>query len=764
MTNAANTAAPMTSDTTSDTAPDTTDVYPLLPAIVRRRDAEQGQPLKALLDIVSRQAAVVEDDLAGLYRNWFIETCQDWVIPYLGDLVGYQLLPGVDAGNPNPALAAPRADVADTIGDRRRKGTLALFERLAADVARWPARAVELRQLVGITEPVRRFSGDAAANAARLATGGYVDLRNGDALERLDGPFDQLAHTVEVARIDTDSRPDRRRGRANLPHVGVFVWRLGVYSRTHAPAFVDGNIANHSFILNPLGMELPLVCKPVPDATQSADEPNVPAFIRRRAFAANAADYYGVDKSLCLWRDDEADPVPLSQILCTDLNQGGFTDPAPGTVNVDPVLGRAIFAPDIAPKSGLRTTFHYAFPADLGGGEYPRQVEAIAARYPVGPSQPDATIAAAITRWQADRTADPNKARAVIEIIDSGIYTESLTLSLALGDDLTLRAANGAWPLLDLTKPLTVTSTATTQQPVTQRPTLTLDGLLVRGAVAPSGMLGAVTLRHTTLVPPVHLAPTIVRATPAASAIAFPAPTASAAVPAPAPAATPAAQPAIIPSLHATDLIGDLTIDHCVLGALLIDTSDTVTHDPPRLVIRDSVVVDKSSAQPAQPVALGTSTGSLPYVALTVQRSTIDGQAGAHAADLVENSIFGGPFAVARRQHGCVRFSWIPTGSRTPRRYHCQPDLVTAAAGPTAAAQQLEAARVAPLFTATDYGAPGFYQLHRTCAQEITRGADDASELGAYHDLFQPQREDGLRLRLNEHCPAGNRVGILFAS
>ena len=110
----------------------------------------------------------------GLNRDWFIETCQDWAIPYLGDLVGYRLLPGVDASNPNPALVSPRADVANTIGYRRRKGTLALLERLAADIARWPARAVELRQLVGSTETVRRFSGDATANAARLAAGGYV--------------------------------------------------------------------------------------------------------------------------------------------------------------------------------------------------------------------------------------------------------------------------------------------------------------------------------------------------------------------------------------------------------------------------------------------------------------------------------------------------------------------------------------------------------------------------------------------------------------
>ena len=46
------------------------------------------------------------------------------------------------------------------------------------------------------------------------------------------------------------------------------------------------------------------------------------------------------------------------------------------------------------------------------------------------------------------------------------------------------------------------------------------------------------------------------------------------------------------------------------------------------------------------------------------------------AIQLAENSIFLGKVHVARRQTGCMRFSYVPLGSRTPKRYHCQPDLV----------------------------------------------------------------------------------------
>jgi len=44
------------------------------------------------------------------------------------------------------------------------------------------------------------------------------------------------------------------------------------------------------------------------------------------------------------------------------------------------------------------------------------------------------------------------------------------------------------------------------------------------------------------------------------------------------------------------------------------------------------------------------------------------------------------------------------------------------------------------------------------------RGADDESEMGAFHDLFQPQREANLLARLDEFTPAGMDVGIIHAS
>jgi len=180
-------------------------LYELLPVVYRMRDAEQGKPLRAMLRVIAEQVNLVEDDIHQLYENWFIETCEDWVVPYLGDLVGYE--PVHEAGEPSGVdtlqgrqrnkILIPRREVANTIRYRRRKGTLALLELLANDVAGWPARAVEFRNLLSRTQAINHQQPD---------QGQTVDLRKGAALDLLDSSFDTIAHSVDVRRINSICR------------------------------------------------------------------------------------------------------------------------------------------------------------------------------------------------------------------------------------------------------------------------------------------------------------------------------------------------------------------------------------------------------------------------------------------------------------------------------------------------------------------------------------------------------------------------------
>ena len=97
----------------------TTDkLYELLPAIIRQRDSERGEPLRALVAVLAGQGRLVEGDLQRLYDNLFIETCDDWVVPYLGDLLGVRGLHDTGA-----AGFSQRGRVANTLAYRRRKGT-----------------------------------------------------------------------------------------------------------------------------------------------------------------------------------------------------------------------------------------------------------------------------------------------------------------------------------------------------------------------------------------------------------------------------------------------------------------------------------------------------------------------------------------------------------------------------------------------------------------------------------------------------------------
>lgn len=94
-------------------------LYNLLPAIYRVRDSAQGEPLRTLLAVIEGELEQIEADVEGLYDNWFIETCDEWAIPYIADLLGVRLLHSVNTDG----SFSQRAYVANTLRYRRRKGT-----------------------------------------------------------------------------------------------------------------------------------------------------------------------------------------------------------------------------------------------------------------------------------------------------------------------------------------------------------------------------------------------------------------------------------------------------------------------------------------------------------------------------------------------------------------------------------------------------------------------------------------------------------------
>ncbi|UYB40434.1 hypothetical protein SLV14_003055 [Streptomyces sp. Je 1-4] len=722
----------------------------LLPQWHRLRDAEHGEPLRALLAVIAEQVDRVRDGVAQQYDDWFVETAAPWVLPYLGDLVGYRPLPGYervlatglrDGGLPDSSrrrlaeALAPRREVAATVGNRRRKGTLPLLEELSESVAGWPARAVELSRLVAHHQPVKLYgAGTGADGARRRGRGRMVDVRDGAALDLAGGPFGTVARTVDVRRADSP----RRQGGYTPAGVGLFVWRLKPYSVTRAPAYCVDR-ARNLYTFSILGNDTPLLTRPEPEpsAAHIATLDNVPATIRRRQLHDRLADYYGPGKSLVIRRDGQEAPVPLSDIVVADLSDWRYR-PKRGQIAVDPELGRMAFGARSAPRQGVWVDYHYGFGDDLGGGEYPRERATApdATVYQVGPHRPYQRIMDAYAAWQHDRRAGRCGPDGIIEITHSGAYQEQLDFDLDPGDRLELRAAEGTRPVIRLldwysNRPdaLNIRAREGNCAPG-DRPRMVLDGLLVTGrGLHVSGPMGSLVLRHCTLVPGWSLEPECAPHSPEE------------------------------PSLVLDRTTACVEVDRCILGTIEV-IGDEVSTDPLEVHLRDSIL---DATGPAR-TALSAPDCRHAHAVLSVHRSTVIGEVNTHAVRLAENSIFTGRLRVARRGIGCLRFSYAPPGSRTPRRHRCQPDL----AGPGAAE------RVRPQLRAERYGTPWYGQLAAgwdggapgpsRAGGAIRRGAEDGAEMGAYHDLYQPQREDSLRARLAEYTPAGSDAGIVFVT
>src|SRR5215216_6355316 len=179
-----------------------TDLYNLLPAVYRLRDIERGYPLGALLRVLAREAGVLKENIDGLWDDFFVETCDDWVIPYIGDLVGNVPL--------HEAVRGRRADVAKTIYYRRRKGTLPMLEELARDVTGWGAHVVAFFELLIWNQNL---------NHLRMHSTGCPDVRSPEAIDRLNTAFDFMSHTVDVRY------PAQDEGWYNIRNIGFFLWR-----------------------------------------------------------------------------------------------------------------------------------------------------------------------------------------------------------------------------------------------------------------------------------------------------------------------------------------------------------------------------------------------------------------------------------------------------------------------------------------------------------------------------------------------------------
>ncbi len=700
-------------------------LFDLLPVVYRIRDAEGSGELRALIELIDEQAEMLGADLDGLWDDLFIETCAEWVVPYIGDLVAntplYEI-PGVGR----------RADVAETIHWRRRKGTLSMLGALARTVTGWGATAVATFELLSWNQNLNHLrmlrSADDPDGRHPLSMDrvGTVDLRDRDLVDRIDGAFDQITHTVDVRPIGDAE------GWYGLRKVCFFVFRLQAFPMAAMTPAAIKSAGPGCLSFSPLGQDAPVFHETTPvEEDQLADENNVSAPIRPYRFYQHPALDW--NQSLTIRHGPGGERVPVSAILCKDLS--AWPQVPEEMIAVDVRTGRIRVGTKYQLAAPVTVDAAYGFSAPIGGGPYPRESASAAGTAAAALANPNElilevaqggvggrfpSIEAALSNWQA--LTPPPDLRIVI--------SDSATYELAGALELKLPGLTGSPRVMiiaaDEQRPLLVGDITVEE---TQLGSFALDGLLVSGTVTVRGPVEEVSISDCTLVPGLALEETGDPIDPEAAAF-------------------------VCDNLKEGR---EIELARSITGPLRIAAKGN------RLTISDGIV--DAPPGPARRVAIAENDAGAPGPESTLERVTVLGDVSVRELALASDSIFvAGRVRAQRRQAGCMRFCSLSLeGARTPRRYRCQPDLVRAAA-PDAQAADAEALRVTPSFTTSRYGQPAYLQLGRGCAGEIREGAHDGAEMGAFHLLLQPFRETNLRVRLEEYLPFGLEPGIVHVT
>ena len=531
-------------------------LYERLPEIYRIRDGEQLPPgqLAAYLSSVEQVFGALHENIEALYADLFIDSCEDWVIPYIADLLGTSHLKGDSR--------TLRADVADTIALRRRKGTLGAIERLAANLTGWPCRAVEMFPNLAWAQHLNHQRPDRGGHPpyglpgiTRFTPrrGGTVAVRDPAMLSLVGTAFDPFAYTPDVKRADDGAK------HINLPNLAIHLWRLEAYRLAVTRPLLKGvqslgippagsNRARFAlrFDLDPLDRPVRLFNsyqRPAPNpatgihpltAPDAVGAPILPARLEEESEAGNPGAYVSVDVftettdgpegldigdvGLQFYHPDAGalDGVDWrfrSANLCA-WETGLKAELLAHDIVIDPVIGRVVIGlATLAQRNAMvsgpaasaipRVFFGYTYGAAGPIGAHPisrdhQPVPGAELRIVNGLDTNTPTLQEALVNLQ-DETGP-----LIVEIRDSllheldpatltGAINEGGTVAARLVHPLTIRAASGAKPVIRLAAPLAFRP-ADPGAPEATTVSVTLNGLFVTGTNAAAPLIARAAL------------------------------------------------------------------------------------------------------------------------------------------------------------------------------------------------------------------------------------------------------------------------------
>jgi hypothetical protein len=688
----------------------------LLPEVYAERDGEDGpqkDALRGLMQVLSEPAEKLNQNVQQLYDDMFIETCADWVVPYIGDLLGVRGLHTLSGD-----IASMRAWIANTLNYRRRKGTHYAIGLLAEDVSGYGAVAGEMFERLGWNQHLDHLRDQSE----------FVDFRNINQLELVDTILDTTTKTVEVRRVNNG------RGKYNIQNVALGLWRLHAYPLTNVRCQPRAGNPGEYF-MDPLGRDVPLFNSPERDNPGLANEIRLPKALRRlplfedieeiRAAGTSAGSAYFDSQPVFAIRVRGAADIPADKILICNLET--WQDiPAGYDVGIDPLNGRVKFLVNTGHPKEVFVDYSYGGVSDIGGGPYDRN-ESVAEIMPdkpqwyrvvstdpalTGQLHLRTTLKDAIDDWNGLTNQDDG----LIVVLDSDTYSHTAVQAINLKSNGHLMIVSALWPaptgprdyaLINATdvRPtiigdFDITGTA---GPTSQNPgRLTLSGLQIHGQLKVSnGNLGGLEIEDCTL-------------TKAGSGL------------------------RIEGASGAKNRNLELLLKRVFLPN--IEVIPTVA----AIELTDGIIEGKVDAIQS-PANIVTST-----IGDTVHVRRLD----------ASDCIFNQRVTVERTQEGCVRFCYLPPLSKVPRPYRCQPEYAIQQ-NPTVSPDRIRS-RVTPNYVSVTLGNPAYRQLTTATATEILTGASNGCEMGVYNRELQQYRLSNLSTTLNDYMRLGMEFGFFF--
>lgn len=752
-----------------------------VPEIYRTLDAEPpaNHALRALIELVAAEAALLRRDIDRLWDDQAIELCDDWAIAYLGALVSVVPMSPV---NPRARrLAAARA-----IAYQRRKGTPTVLQMAIRDIGGIEGRVVEaFRRLV---RHPHRLDIDTIARGSVTGSpgGGFVDLADPRILGLTDGAFDEAAHFHDPRRlrgphgrygirkvnlhlfpyrsvqIDLPTPEEIAPGRSTLDPSGrdVALWQRG-------QALDRGPTE-----LREVDMPIAILCRRFnasshvlsAEALAAINDPALDAalaplldvrFPSARAFRRNVAArlspaqrtaFYGalLDATLepeapraVLWGDSLAltnaaehtdAALSPSAVLAADLDDWTVTPEDHVAVVVDPERGRVIEGPAFAEQPLFADRLHLGIFDAVG---------AVGLRVGGGALPPaDSTLPSGATGGGGGFTsAGPVAVTLPAPLIGTHRFDTSRTYEPALPAGRTysgitqarLDAADGTRPHVRFrpgagTLDLTFTAAAPVEG---ETRSLEIDGLWL-------GLLAET-------ISPEAVADPSDPATPVTARIVLdgdfdrvtlrhvtldPGGERARATP---------LQAVAIPQvrLEIEGQVDVLTIDRCITGPIRETNADPALCNPGQISICDSIV---QAIRPDE-AAIRTRLGHVSLI-----RSTVLGRVEV-ARLYASNSLIRGRTRVTDSQHGCFRYSATGrAGAVLPPQFE----------------SHVPEGRL-PLhwFRSIRFGDADFAVLSATAPQAVIRGAENGAEMGAFNGRALGVLMEDLARQVRDLLPVG---------